>query len=146
MKHCSAITCCLLLMLLFSECLTPKVSASAQISVDKSSETIRKNVNSIHLFTLLETEPDKLEESAGAILKSNPGDRAALTALAWYYLRKDRFVEAFRYFSELNRIDPDQIDHVTGMIYALSGMENINKVMELAPEVNSFFYKVSPGS
>jgi|GEM_PF-5785103 len=127
--------------LLFSECLVPGLSIAAQVPVGQASATVQVNV-----FTLLETEPDKVEEFAGAMLKLNPGDRAALTALAWYYLRNDRYKEAFRYFSELNRIEPDQTDHVTGMIYALSGMQNLDTVMELAPVVNSFFYKGIPGA
>ncbi len=136
-------TMLILVALFFSECLVPGLSISAQTPVEQ--ESARTAFNVIHLFTLLETEPDKVEEFAGAILKSNPGDRAALTALAWYYLRNDRHLEAYRYFSELNRIEPDQIDHLTGMIYALSGMKNLDKVMELAPVVNSFFYKGLPG-
>ncbi len=127
--------------LLFSECLLPGLSIAAQIPVGQPSATVKVNV-----FTLLETEPDKVEEFAGAMLKLNPEDRAALTALAWYYLRNDRCKEAFRYFSELNRIEPNQTDHVTGMIYALSGIQNLDTVMELAPVVNSFFYRGIPGA
>jgi hypothetical protein len=72
------------------------------------------------------------------------GDRVALTELAWNHFRNDRYEEAYRYFSELNRIEPGQVDHVTGMIYALSGMKEVEKAMELAPAVNLFFYKLFP--
>ena len=142
MKRRSAIA--FFLLLFFSECFAPMLSVAAQISVDKDPATIRENNNVIKLFTLLETEPDKVEKFAGAILKLNPGDRAALTTLAWYYLRNDRYKEAFRYFSELNRLEPDQADHVTGMIYALSGIQNLDTVLELAPAVNSALYKDYP--
>lgn len=97
------------------------------------------------LFTLLETEPDKLKEIAATMLEANPGDRAALSALAWHQLRHERFEEAYTYFSELNRLEPEQTDHVTGMIYALSGMKELEKVMELAPAVSLFFYNRSSG-
>jgi len=145
MTRYSAISIIFLLLLFFSEDFVPGLSIAAEIPVGQDSAAIRLNDNVIRLFTLLETEPDKVEELAGAILKSNPGDRAALTALAWYYLRNDRCLEAYRYFSELNRIEPDKMDHVTGMIYALSGMKNLDKVIELAPVVNSFFHKGLPG-
>jgi hypothetical protein len=96
----------------------------------------------ILLYALLETEPDKVEELAGAILALNPGDRVALKTLAWYHFRNDHYEEAYKYFSELNRIEPEQVDHVTGMIYALSEMKEFEKAMELAPAVNTFFYKL----
>lgn len=45
----------------------------------------------ILLYALLETEPDKVEEFAGAILEINPVDRVALTALDRHHFRNDRY-------------------------------------------------------
>ena len=112
--------------------------------IDTPQETAERDTSK--LYALLETEPDKVEEFAGAILEINPGDPVALKALAWYHFRNDRFEEAYKYFSELNRIEPEQVDHVSGMIYALSGMKEFEKAMELAPAVNLFFYKRLPDS
>ena len=110
-----------------------------------SPEHLKKldNFKVILLYALLKIEPDKIEELAGAILALQPGDRMALSALAWYHFHNDCYKDAYKYFSELNRIEPEQVDHVTGMIYALSGMKELEKAMELAPEVNKFFYKDS---
>lgn len=92
------------------------------------------------LFTLFETEPDKLEEAALAVLEANPADSAALKAIAWHQFRRGHYEDAYNYFAELNRLEPELTDHVTGMIYALSGMDKIEEVMELSPTVSSFFY------
>lgn len=116
------------------------------LSKPRPVENVQAQKQNSLLFTLLETAPEKLQEVADSILKSNPGDRVALTTLAWHHFRNGRYEEAYKYFSELNRLEPEQIDHVTGMIYALSGMKELEKVMELAPLVNSFFYTRLPGS
>lgn len=74
------------------------------------------------------------------------GDHTALAALARDHLRNDRHEAAYRCFSELNRLEPEEADHVSGMIYALAGMKEFEKALELAPAVNSFFYKKLPVS
>lgn len=95
------------------------------------------------LFNLLESEPEKLEAFADAVLAFYPADRTALTALAWHQFRRGHYEQAYSYFSELNRLEPEQTDHVTGMIYALSGIPSLEKVMERAPAVSSYFYAQS---
>lgn len=82
----------------------------------------------------------------GKAFSGNSAGHAELTALARDHLRSDRYEAAYKCFSELNRLEPEQVDHVTGMIYALAGMKEFEKAMELAPAVNSFFYKKLPVS
>ena len=79
--------------------------------------------------------------TAGKVVSSRSGDHTVLTALASDHLQNDRYEAAYKCFSELNQLEPEQADHVTGMIYALAGMKDFEKALELAPAVNSFFYK-----
>ena len=94
----------------------------------KKLDTFKVNI----LYTLLETDPDRIEEVSAAILDINPGDRVALSALGWCHLRNQRYEEAYECFSKLNKIEPEQPNHVTGMIYALSGMKEFEKALVLA--------------
>jgi len=94
----------------------------------KKLDTFKVNI----LYTLLETDPDRIEEVTAAILGINPGDQVALSALGWYYLRNQRYEEAYNCFSQLYKMEPEQPNHVTGMIYSLSGMKEFEKALMLA--------------
>lgn len=87
-----------------------------------------------------EARSDENPMPAGAVRETNLEDRASLTTLAWYHFRIKRYEGAYRFFSELNGIYPEQSDHLTGMILSLAEIQDAGKAMELAPALNHIFH------
>lgn len=118
--------------------LIPPRDLLAMFELEKSSAAdstkYRKKLNDfkvVLLYSLLETEPDKVKEHAGAILEIYPGDRTALSAMGWHYFKNNLYSESYTYFSLLNRTLPGQTENVTGLIYTLLEMKEFEKALKL---------------
>jgi tetratricopeptide (TPR) repeat protein len=86
------------------------------------------------LYILLQTEPASVGEVAEKILKINPGDPVALSALAWWHFNNNRFDTALAAFSTLHKSAPDKVDHTIGLLYCLMKLKRFDEALELAEQ------------
>ena len=84
------------------------------------------------LYSVLNSEPERAEETAGTILKLRPADRTALGALGWWHYNNQRYEDAYGYFLQLQGVTADENEHVEGMIYTLTKLGRLDEALTLA--------------
>ncbi len=109
-----------------------------KLAEQKKSKASAEHLKKLELFTLdllygvLNSEPERVEETADAILKLRPEDPTALGALGWWHYNNQRYENAYGFFLQLQGVTAAKNEHVEGMIYTLTKLGRLDEALTLA--------------
>ncbi len=81
---------------------------------------------------LIKNPPESKEtlELSQRILAKDPGDKTALSALAWWHYQHQEYRRSSELFRRLSRAAPDSSDYRTGLVYSLLKQNRLDEAFE----------------